>query len=170
MQRKNFLLKVRRTRKSYFLVYLMILIIIGVLIYFNISGLTIPSFTLIISIGFIVLLVKITEIHRMRHWWAITDSTLIQSIGLLNKNMREVSFSSISDVGIDKPFLKRLLNYGNVTVRIFLNESSIEIKNISNPEQFVEDFQSIISRDRKKNSESNKNNFEYGNRETFLKH
>ncbi|MBU1246170.1 MAG: PH domain-containing protein [Nanoarchaeota archaeon] len=152
MQKKNFLLKVRRTRRSYFLVYFMILIIIGVLIYFNINGLAIPTFTLVISIGFIILLVKFTEIHRMRHWWAITDSTLIQSVGLLNKNMREVSFSSISDVGINKPLFKRLLNYGDVTVRIFLNETSIKIKNISNPERFVENFQSIISQDRKNNA------------------
>ena len=153
MQKKNFLLKVRRSRKSYFLVYFMILIIIGILVYFNKMGLTIPTFTLIISIGFIVLLIKFIEIHRIKDWWAITDSALIQSLGLLDKNVREVGFSSISDMDIHKPLFKRFLDYGDVNVRLFLNETSIKIKDISNPTQFVEDFQLIISQNRRNNNE-----------------
>ena len=130
----------------------MIFITIGVLVYFKKSGLTIPTLTLIISIIFIILIIKVIEIHRMKDWWAITNSALIQSLGLLNKNVREVGFSSISDMDIDKPFFKRFLNYGDVNVRLFLNETSINIKNISNPDQFVEDFQIIISQNRKKNN------------------
>ena len=49
MQKRNFLLKVRKSRKSYFLIYLMIFIIVGFLIYFNRSGLTVPDFTLMID-------------------------------------------------------------------------------------------------------------------------
>jgi len=153
MQKKKFLLKVKRSRKTYFLVYLMILIIIGVLVYFKRNGLIIPTFTLIISIGFVIILIKFTEIHRIKDWWAITDSALIQSLGLLNKNVREVSFSSISDMDISKPFFKRFLNYGDVNIRLFLNETSIKIKDISNPTQFVEDFQLIISQNRRNNNE-----------------
>lgn len=149
MQKKNFLLKVKRSRRSYFLIYLMILIIIGVLIYLRKIGLTIPTITLVISIGFILFLIKSIEVHRMKDWWAITNSALIQSLGLLNKNVREVGFSSISDMDVSKPFFKRFLNYGDVHVRLFLNETSINIKDISNPEQFVEDFQIIISQNRK---------------------
>ena len=152
MQKKEFLFKVRRSRKSYSLIYFMILIILGVLYYFKQGGLTIPSVTLIISIIFIVLLIKFTEIHRLKDWWAITNSALIQSLGLLNKNVREVGFSSISDMDINKPFFKRLLNYGDVNIRLFLNETSIKIKDISNPEQFVEDFQQIISQNRENNN------------------
>ena len=152
MQKRNFLLKVRRSRKIYLLVYLMIFIVIGVLIYFNRSGLTIPKFALIISLAFILILVKWTEIHRMKDWWGITDSELVQSLGLLNKNVREVGFPSISDMDVHKPFLKRLLNYGDVNIRLFLNETSIKIKDINKPEQFVEDFQLIMSQNRKNNN------------------
>ena len=152
MQKKEFLFKVRKSRKSYFLIYVMILIILGVLYYFKQQGLTIPGIALIISIIFIVLLIKFTEIHRLKDWWAITNSALIQSLGLLNKNVREVGFSSISDMDISKPFFKRFLNYGDVNVRLFLNETSIKIRDISNPEQFVEDFQRIILQNRKNNN------------------
>jgi len=130
----------------------MIFIIVGFLIYLNRSGLTIPTFTLIISIGFILLLIIFTEIHRMKDWLGITNSNLIQSIGLLNKNVREVGFSSISDMDINKSLFKRFLNYGDVNIRLFLNETSIKMKDISNPGQFVEDFQLIISQNRKNNN------------------
>ena len=151
MQKRNFLLKVRRSRKGYFLVYLMILIVFGVLFYLKRRELTIPTPTLIISIVFILLLIKFTEIHRIKDWWAITDSALVQSLGLINKNVREVSFSSISDMDVSKPIFKRLLNYGDVNVRLFLNETSIKINDINKPEQFVEDFQRIISQNRRNN-------------------
>ena len=152
MQKRNFLLKVRRSRKSYFFIYLMILAIVGVLIYLNQIELTIPPLALIISIVSIVLLIKFIEIHRIRDWWAITDSELVQSLGLLNKNIREVGFSSISDMDIHQPFFKRLLNYGDVNIRLFLNETSIKIKDINNPEQFVESFRVIISQKGKNNN------------------
>ena len=76
----------------------MILIVVGILIYFRKMGLDIPTFALVTAIVFIVLLIKITEIHRIRDWWGVTNSELIQSLGLLNKNVREVDFSSISDL------------------------------------------------------------------------
>ncbi len=84
----------------------MIFIIVGVLIYFNGVGLTVPKFVLIISISFIFLLIKFTEIYRIKDWWGITNSGFVQSLGLLNKNVREVGFSSISDMDVHKPFLK----------------------------------------------------------------
>ena len=152
MQKKKFLLKVKRSRKNYFLVYLMVLGIIGTLIYLKVNGFMIPKSALIISIVFILLVIKFTEIHRMKDWWGVTNSGLIQSLGLLNKNVREVGFSSISDMDISKPLFKRFLNYGDVNIRLFLNETSIKMKDISNPDQFVEDFQLIISKNKKNNN------------------
>ena len=130
----------------------MVLIVAGVLIYFKKNGLDIPKLTLIISLVFIFILIKSVEIHRIKDWWGVTDSALIQSLGLLDKNVREVGFSSISDMDVCKPLFKRFLNYGDVNVRLFLNETSIKIKDINNPEQFVENFQRIISQNRKNNN------------------
>lgn len=149
MKNTKILLKVRRSRKSYFLIYFLILAIIGFLAYSKVIGLAVSSLALILSVSFIFLLIKFTEVHRMKDWWAITDSVLIQSLSLLNKNIREIAFSSISDIEIDQPLFKRFLNYGDVNVRLFLSEKPIRISNINNPEGFVEDFQLIVSHSRK---------------------
>ena len=74
---------------------------------------------------------------------------MIQSTGIFNKNVREIDFSSISDLDLDQSFFKRFLNYGNVNVRLFLNETSIKIHDISNPEEFIETLQRLISMNRR---------------------
>ncbi len=145
MRKDKYLLKVRRSRKTYFLIYLMIFIVAFSCIYLYYLGYEIGSSVQIISIVFIVIFIKITEIHRLRDWWGVTNSSLVQSKGILNKNVREVDFSSISDLDLNQPFFKRLLNYGDVNVRLFLNETSICIEGISRPNKFIENLNDIIS-------------------------
>jgi hypothetical protein len=151
MQGKKILFKVRRSRRSYLLVYLIALGFFMILIYLANTGLTMSPLTWIIALFLILSLIKYAEIHRIKDWWGITDSALIQSLGLLNKNIRHVGFTSISDMDINKPIHKRVLNYGDVNVRLFLSDTSINIKNISNPDRFVESFHIIISEHKKKN-------------------
>lgn len=148
MAKRKFLLKVRRSRKLYLFPYLMILSVVSLLIYLLISGYKITTPTWIISFVFISSTTKFIELHRIKDWWGITETSLVQSLGILDKNVREVDFSSISDLDLDQPFFKRILNYGNVNVRLFLNETTICIKDINNPEKFIEDFQAIIAKRR----------------------
>jgi membrane protein YdbS with pleckstrin-like domain len=145
MQKTRYLIKVRKSRKSYFIIYLMIIAIISLLVYLYQNNHPPSKFSLIIAILFIILSIKITEIHRFRDWWAITNNSLIQSTGIFNKNVREIDFSSISDLDLDQSFFKRILNYGNVNVRLFLNETSIKIVDINKPSEFIEDLQKIMS-------------------------
>jgi uncharacterized membrane protein YdbT with pleckstrin-like domain len=128
----------------------MSLAIIFLLIYLSIWKNYKPDkFVLIISCLFVLLSIKIPEYHRLRDWWAITDTSLVQSLGLFSNNIRQVDFSSISDLDLDQPLVKRILNYGNIHVRLFLNETSITIKDINNPSKFIEELQEIISKYRK---------------------
>ena len=94
--------------------------------------------------------IKVSEYLRLRDWWAITNNSLVQSTGLFNKNVREIDFSSISDLDLEQSFFKRFLNYGNVNVRLFLNETSIKIIDITKPNDFIENLQRIISMNRGK--------------------
>jgi uncharacterized membrane protein YdbT with pleckstrin-like domain len=126
----------------------MIISIIGLISYFYYKGNSLNSFALIISFLFIILIIKFTELHRFKDWWAITNTSIIQSTGILNKNVRDIDFSSISDLDLDQPFFKRILNYGNVNVRLFLNETSIKIIDINKPGEFIEELQRIISMNR----------------------
>lgn len=151
MKKREYLIKVRRSRKTYLLIYLMILSIIFLLGYIYYNGETPARIALIISGLFVLFAFKFTELHRFKDWWAITATSLIQSTGIFNKNVREIDFSSISDLDLDQSFFKRLLNYGNVNVRLFLNETSIKIVDINKPGEFIEELQRIISMTRKKN-------------------
>ena len=148
MQKRKYLLKVRRSRKTYLLLYLMVLSILSLIGYLYYKSYSLSSFALIISLVFIFLIIKFTELHRFRDWWAITNSSIIQSTGIFNKNVREIDFSSISDLDLDQSFFKRILNYGNVNVRLFLNETSIKIISINKPGEFIEELQRIISMNR----------------------
>jgi hypothetical protein len=145
MQKRRYLIKVKRSRKTYLLIYLMILAIIFSLSYLYYNGKTPAQIALIISGLFILFSIKLTELHRFKDWWAITDSSLVQSTGIFNKNIREIGFSSISDLDLDQLFFKRLLNYGDINVRLFLNETSIKIVGINKPRGFIEELQRIRS-------------------------
>jgi len=125
--------------------------ILSLLIYMTFIGMPVSLIAWGVSLFVLSSLIKYAEYHRIKDWWAITDSSLIQNLGLFNKHIRHVGFSSISDIGITKPLRKRLLNYGHVNVRLFLNETSINIENISHPERFVDFFHGAISEHRKYN-------------------
>jgi uncharacterized membrane protein YdbT with pleckstrin-like domain len=152
MKKREYLFKVFRSRKAYFLIYLMNLIIIFLLIFLFFNGYNIEKFQILISTVFILFSIVFIEIHRIKDWWAITNSSFVQSLSILNKNVREVDFSSISDLDLEQPFLKRILNYGDVNVRLFLNETSIKIKNISKPREFMEKLQDTMFANRRNNS------------------
>jgi len=150
MGKRKYILKVRKSRKSFLVLYLMILVIIVFLGYLAFSGNKIEKIALISSTIFIFFFLKYIEIMVWKDWWAITETSLIQSTGILDKNVREIDFSSISDLDLDQPFFKRILNYGNVNVRLFINETSIKIININKPSRFIEELQKLISMNRRK--------------------
>ena len=161
MQKEKIIIKLRRARRSYFLVYFLSLAILMVLIYLATTGIVISIFMWIVAFFVISSLIKYAEIHRIKDWWGITDSALIQNLGIINKKIRHVGFTSISDMDVSKPIHKRILNYGDVNVRLFLSDTAIKINNISNPDRFVEVFHLVMSEHRKNNSDDIKgSNFE----------
>lgn len=145
MGKKEYVLKVKKSRKSHLVYYLMILAIILILSYLSLNGYQMGGFVFIISGLFVFGILAFIEVNHAREWWAITNSSLIHSFSILNKNVREVDFSSISDLDLDQPLLKRMLNYGDVNVRLFLNETSICIKNINSPKLFIETLQGLMA-------------------------
>jgi hypothetical protein len=148
-KRGKYLLRVRKSRKSYFPFYIMVFIVFFSLLYLYQEGYELTSEVLTISLVFILGIFLLVEVLHRREWWAITETALIHSISILNKNVREVGFSSISDMDLDKPLYKRFLGYGNVNIRIFLNETTIRVKNINSPEKFIKLLQDLISKNRR---------------------
>lgn len=151
MTKKNYLLKVRRSRKKYLFLYFLAIIVLFLIIYVTFFlNYKLSKFAWIASIAYIYFTAKFIEYERIKDWWGVTETSLVQSLGLFNKNVRQVDFSSISDLDLNQPLFKRILNYGNVNVRLFLNETSISIKDINNPDKFIEELQKIITKNRKK--------------------
>lgn len=151
MGRGKYILKVRRSRKRYLPLYFMIFFLIFLLSYLYFQGFELSRVAIIVSFVFIFSVVKFIEIHRIKDWWAISNNKLVQSLGIFNKDFREIGFSSISDLDIHQPFLKRCLGYGTVNVRLFLNETSIKIPDINKPERFVETLHGLMTNSGGKN-------------------
>lgn len=144
-------MKVRRSRKKYIPLYIMVLALILFILFLRSRGFEISRFAMITSIIFIFLVLKFSELHRFKDWWAVSENKLVQSMGIFDKNVREIGFSSISDLDVHQPFFKRVLGYGTVNVRLFLNETSIKIPDINRPERFVETLQGLMSNSGGKN-------------------
>lgn len=145
MQKEKILLKVYRSRKLYLTYYLLILAILGYVGYSYYNGEPISQNFFIASVVIIILIIKITEVHRIRDWWAITDNSFIESKSILNKNVREIDFHSIADIALDQPFFKRLFGYGTIEIRKFMEEKSIIISNINSPERFINILRDAIN-------------------------
>lgn len=149
MKKKKNLLKFHRSRKAYLFLYFLVFSIIAVLVYLYFEGYPVSGLSVLISFLFICLVFYSIEILHRREWWAITDSALIHSIGILNKNVRDVDFESISDLDIDKPLFKRFLNYGTVNVRVFLSDTTIRVVDIPKPERFIDILEGRIRKSRR---------------------
>lgn len=153
MDKELFLIKVKVSRKAFLPLYFLILVVIGTLGFLYFKGYAVNRVSLIASFVFSVFAIKLIEIERQRDWWAVTNTSLVQSTGILNKNVKEIDFSSISDLDLDKPLFKRFLNYGNVNVRVFFNENSICIRDINQPERFIEFLQGVMNTHKKREKE-----------------
>jgi uncharacterized membrane protein YdbT with pleckstrin-like domain len=149
MLKEKILLKVHRSRKPYMIYYVMILALLGYIGYSYYMNNPVSNKFLIISFISILLIIKLTEIHRIRDWWAITEGSFIESKSILNRNIREIDFHTIADISLDQPLFKRIFNYGTVEIRKLIEEKSIVIPNINKPEKFINILRDAIMRDTK---------------------
>ena len=145
MKKRDYILRVRRSRKSYTLAYIFIIAIIAGLIYAYQKGFNMGWKVLLIAGATIFFTIKLTEVHRYKDWWAITESSIVQSLGIFSKNLRAIDFGSISDIDVDQSLYQRILNYGDVNIRLFQNETSIRVNNINKPENFLDIIQTTSS-------------------------
>lgn len=130
-------LKIKSTRKVYIPFYFMIIIILGFIFFIKITGRELNKTALILMIVFIVLILKLTEIHRFSNSYEIGDSSLICSKGILTKNIKRIDYFAISDINVHQGLLQRLLGFGDVIVSLFSFDEATKIKNINNPEELA---------------------------------
>lgn len=146
MEKEKFLAKAKRSRKTYIPIYILVLVGLGYFGYSHFFRLGIGRTTIIFGVVGMLLLIKFTEYHRFKDWWGITDNSIVESRGILNKTIRKVTFPAISDIDINQPFYKRLFNFGDINVRLYSAETSFTIKNINFPDDFADILQDKISK------------------------
>ena len=141
---KKYFMKVSNSRKLYLPIYFMILILIAVVIFIKYNDLNLSTPVLILVGLFIFSAIKFTELHRWRNSYEINKDSFVHNKGILNRKTRSMEFLAISDTELRQNFWQRLLNYGNVSVRLYSGESDNPAKNINNPKKFANCLQKMI--------------------------
>ncbi|MBI5803090.1 PH domain-containing protein [Candidatus Pacearchaeota archaeon] len=136
-EEENFI-RVRSSRKVYFPVYLMILILVFTIGFAKFNGKEVSNLALRLVVFFSAACIAVTEIHRLANYYEINSGSLVTSKGIFSKTTRRVDLISVSDADSDQNVWQRLLNYGDVNVRLFSKESTVLVKNINNPSGFVD--------------------------------
>ena len=145
----KYFMKVSNSRKLYIPIYLMILVLITVVLFIKYKGLSLNNTVLILVGLFILFAIKFTEVHRWSSSYEINKDSLVHRKGILNRKTRSMDFLAISDTEVKQNFWQRLLNYGDVSVRLYSGESDNPAKNINNPKKFARCLQKMIHAKRK---------------------
>ncbi len=149
---KKYFMKVSNSRKLYLPIYLMILVLIAVIIFIKYNDLNLSTPALVLVVLFILLSIKFTELHRWSNSYKITRDSFVHTKGILNRKTRSMDFLAISDIELRQNFWQRLLNYGDVSVRLYSGESDNPAKNISNPKKFADCLEKMIHIKRRESS------------------
>ena len=147
MKKKRGKAVIRSSRKGYLIYYLMALFIGIVLIYIKLNNLPLPKNLLIVSILFIILVIKSTEIHRLTHHYDITPHTLEKVEGILYQRVKRMNYGSISQLHLTQNPLEKLLNIGTVEIAQFSETIRTDIKNINKPKEFLHEISKMIKKE-----------------------
>jgi uncharacterized membrane protein YdbT with pleckstrin-like domain len=144
------IMKVRTSRKLYLPLYILVFILIAVVVYLKVSGLSVNTLALIGVVAFSIISFLFIEIHRLRDLYEINPNSLVHSHGILNKRIKSVDFFAISDSDVSQHLFQRVFNFGNVNVRLFSGkDSATSIKNINNPRKFASFLEQSMNKKRK---------------------
>jgi len=135
---ETIIIKIRGSRKHYIPIYFMILILIFIIFFLKTQELPINRNVVIAAIVFCILGIKGTEAHRFLSYYQITNHYLVYSKGIFSNDIKRIFIPTISDIVLKQSFWQRLLNYGNVMIHRYTQGAIIEVKNISNPERFID--------------------------------
>lgn len=99
-----------------------IVVLLGVLLFFAVSVISVPfSFPVlyvhyvvlgVVGLGFLGVLIG--SVRRNTFTYLITDQAVIVQRQLLGRNVRRIPFSSISDMEVSQSFIGRIAGYGNI--------------------------------------------------------
>ena len=140
------MIKARTSRKAYLPYYTMGFILIAVIAYIKSTGRPLNNIAVIATIIFILLIIKVTEVHRLSKYYEVMLAYVAFSKGFFKKDRIQIHMPTISDIVLKQTPWQRILNFGNVEIyRYTTGTPNILVKNINNPHAFIEAIESQLS-------------------------
>jgi len=142
------IVKIRNTRKIYIPIYLMIIILLFSISYIKFSGKEVNDLAFKASLLFSAATLIFTEIHRYFNFYEINQNSLIYSTGFIKNTTRRIDLLSISDADAIQTIWQKMLNYGDVHVRLFAKDTSVYMDGVNDPLQVVDFLIGLIDEKR----------------------
>lgn len=136
---KEGILKLRTSRKLYIPFYFMALVLIIFLVYIKFSERPLNEFSIKLVIAFIIIVIIVTEIHRLGNLYEINDRSVVHTNGYFSTVSKRVEFGAISDIDILQGPWQRIMKFGHIT--LFKFSEGPTLKNINRPKDFVDYLQ-----------------------------
>lgn len=145
MSKNKDVIVIKNTRKLYLPFYFMIIVLgalIGFLEYndYNLNLLIYVGYIIFILIGF-----NLTEMHRMMNKYEFTSDVLVHTFGIFSRKQRQIHYNNFSHLDVVQTFWQRLLDYGDVNLKMFSDEIRLSMKDINNPKKIAD----LLERKRK---------------------
>lgn len=130
------ILKARMTRKTYIPYYGLFVLALFLSGYLFIIGTSSITTTAMVFLA-IIIGIKATEIHRLGHAYEVNPLSVVHTRGYFATHSRRIDLFAISDIIVKQTILQRMLNYGDVHIRMFANDTANTIKNVHDPGHFA---------------------------------
>ncbi|MCH7850349.1 MAG: PH domain-containing protein [Nanoarchaeota archaeon] len=128
---------VRSSRKGYIPYYLMVVVVMLIILYIIRNDLPLNRNALIIAVAFMILILKLTEVHRITHYYELTPHMLLKSEGIFVHRLKKMSYGSMSQIHLNRSILDKIIGIGTIEIAQFSETVRTEIKNINKPEKVL---------------------------------
>jgi uncharacterized membrane protein YdbT with pleckstrin-like domain len=133
----------RSSRRLYVKYYFFLILVFIASLYTWASEMNFSPLTLWASIISFIVVLKLTELHRLSNHYEVKDSMITHTQGLFGRDSKVVGLKAISDILVKQTVWQRIWMYGDVHLSIFGNYTYV--KNIDKPYEYAAYIQEIVT-------------------------
>lgn len=142
MKIEDVLIKTRPARRSFFVDYAMIFVLLGTA-YFVWKTNILNPVTLYGIIGVIAIILIYIEIIRFSNTYYITKHQLIKRSGIISKKIESIFLRNISEINLSQNAFQRVLRYGDIIINSRA-ANQISFKKISEPKKIIRKIEKLM--------------------------
>lgn len=145
-EKEEILMEFRVSRKAFWVEYGCGLFLLGLMGFLYYKRINLGEGISYFALGLAFFSLASAEVSRRAHRCEVTPSKLVIVNGLIRRNKKHIYMKSISDIDVRQGLVQRLLNYGVIHIKSASGESSLEIRDIDEPERRMEELEEIIEK------------------------